>query len=289
MNTIVDMQRHQPYIVFLIAALSFLMTIPSCKKMPNGGVPIYLEIDSVSVSATIDQGSESHKITDVWVTANGENRGVYTLPTKIPVLASGDVRFVIGAGIKDNGISATRVEYPFYAIDEFVLSGTESGKTYKRSSVFPYLQGTKLAMKEDFEFGNSFTELGRITAPGDQNVFEGTGAGKLYLGPNDTTIVAFNTNPFLITGAGREVYLELDYKSDAFFEVGLIYTKNSTPDSYYKITISPKEEWNKIYINLSNEAGILRAEDYRVYFKINKLADGTTATTYLDNIKVVQF
>jgi hypothetical protein len=93
----------------------------------------------------------------------------------------------------------------------------------------------------------------------------------------------------LITGAGREVYLELDYKSDVFFEVGLIYTKNSTPESYYKITISPKEEWNKIYINLSNEAGILRAEDYRVYFKINKLADGTTATTYLDNIKLVQF
>lgn len=283
------MQKHKPYILFLLFTLCLFLSIPSCKKMPNGGVPIYLEIDSVGVSATIDQGSESHKITDVWVTANGENRGVYTLPTKIPILASGDVRFVIGAGIKDNGISATRVEYPFYAIDEFVLFGAESGKTYKRSPVFPYLQGTKLAMKEDFEFTNSFTDMAKISAPGDQNVYEGGGSGKLYLGPNDTTIVAFNTNPFLITGAGREVYLELDYKSDAFFEVGLIYNKNSVPNTYYKITISPKSEWNKIYINLSNEVGVLRADDYRVYFKINKLADGTTATTYLDNIKVVQF
>jgi hypothetical protein len=270
-------------------ALPILFFLQNCKKMPNGGVPIYLKIDSVLVSSTLDQGSASHKITDVWVTANGENRGVYPLPAKIPILASGDVRMIVSAGIRDNGISSTRAEYPFYNVDEFTINGTEGGKTYTRNSVFTYLDGTKFAFKEDFEASNAYSNMTRITSGTDANVFEGSAAGKLTLGPNDTVVVAYNTNGFPITGAGREVYLEVNYKSDAFFEVGLITTKAGLLGNYYKMTISPKEEWNKIYINLSNEAGTILADDYRLYFKIAKLADGTTATTYLDNIKVVQF
>jgi hypothetical protein len=269
--------------------LPLLLLFQDCKKMPNGGVPIYLEIDTVLVSSTLDQGSASHKITDVWVTANGENRGVYPLPAKIPILASGDVRFIVSAGIRDNGISSTRAEYAFYNVDEFVLNGTESGKTYTRNSVFTYLSGAKFAFKESFEGGNAFENLTRITSNVDANVYEGAAAGKMSLGPNDTAVVAYNTNGFPITGAGKEVYLELDYKSDAFFEVGLITTKGGVLGNYYKMTIAPKSEWNKIYINLSNEAGTIVADEYRLYFKIAKLADGTTATTYIDNIKVVQF
>jgi hypothetical protein len=199
--------------------LPLLLLFQDCKKMPNGGVPIYLEIDTVLVSSTLDQGSASHKITDVWVTANGENRGVYPLPAKIPILASGDVRFIVSAGIRDNGISSTRAEYAFYNVDEFVLNGTESGKTYTRNSVFTYLSGAKFAFKESFEGGNAFENLTRITSNVDANVYEGAAAGKMSLGPNDTAVVAYNTNGFPITGAGKEVYLELDYKSDAFFEV----------------------------------------------------------------------
>lgn len=270
-------------------AIPLLLFLHDCKKMPNGGVPIYLEIDTVSVFSTLDQGSASHKITDVWVTANGDNRGVYPLPAKIPILANGDVRFIVSAGIRDNGISSTRAEYPFYNVDEFTINGTESGKTYKRSNVFTYLVGAKFAFKESFESGNGFENMSRITANLDANVFEGAAAGKLSLGPNDTVVVAYNTIGFPITGAGREVYLEMDYKSDAFFEVGLITTKGGVLGNYYKMTISPRTEWNKIYINLSNEAGTILADEYRLYFKIAKLADGTTATTYLDNIKVVQF
>ena len=269
--------------------LPLLFLLENCKKMPNGGVPIYLEIDTVMVSSTLDQGSASHKITDVWVTANGENRGVYPLPAKIPILASGDVRFIVSAGIRDNGISSTRAEYPFYNVDEFTINGAESGKTYKRNNVFTYLNGTKFAFKERFEGGNSFDNMTRITANVDANVFEGASSGKLSLGPNDTVVVAYNTAGFPITGAGREVYIEMDYKCDAFFEVGLITNKGGVLGNYYKMTISPRTEWNKIYINISNEAGTILADEYRLYFKIAKLADGTTATTYFDNIKVVQF
>ena len=41
-------------------------------------------------------------------------QGIYPLPTTFPVLKEGNQNISIKAGIKNNGISATRVNYPFY-------------------------------------------------------------------------------------------------------------------------------------------------------------------------------
>jgi hypothetical protein len=40
--------------------------------MPNGGIPVYLVIDSVGFASAFGKGTSSHKITDVWVSVNGK-------------------------------------------------------------------------------------------------------------------------------------------------------------------------------------------------------------------------
>ena len=61
---------------------------------------------------------EDANITDAWVTMDGINLGVFELPAQIPILDEGEHNFRISPGIKENGMSATRMIYPFYEIHE---------------------------------------------------------------------------------------------------------------------------------------------------------------------------
>ena len=257
--------------------------------MPNGGIPVYLVIDSVGFASAFGKGTASHKITDVWVSVNGKSIGTFQIPAKIPVLQSGDIRVELGAGIKDNGIANTRVEYPFYAVDTFSISNAQSGNTYRHVPVFQYMPAAKFALIEDFDATNSFSGLTLNTDRTDSNVFEGTRSAKIYLGPNDTAAFAYHAAGFPITGAGQNVYVELNYKCDGYFECGMLSYKNGSVSDLYKITFNPKSTWNKTYLNFGNEVGATAGDSYRLYFKVSKVADGSTVTVLLDNIKVVQF
>ena len=55
------------------------------------------------------------KIVDAWVYIDNDLQGIYQLPNTIPVLKNGEQKLYIAPGIKENGISATRTSYPFYA------------------------------------------------------------------------------------------------------------------------------------------------------------------------------
>jgi hypothetical protein len=269
-------------IFIAITALLF-----SCKKEPNDGMPIYLKIDTALVYTNTDQGSASHKITDVWVTANGRQLGAFQLPTTIPILASGDVRIIISAGIKDNGIANSRAEYPFYTVVEDVITDSKNGETYSYTPQFTYAPFAKINFKEDFESSNGFTNMSQAKSA-TEDVFEGTACGKISLSPIDSVVIAYNTNGLKIP-FGQEVYLEMDYKCDNFFEIGLILNKDGGFSNLYKITLNPKDDWNKIYINLSNEIGVAQAEDYRLYFKLVKIGDASTVNVLVDNIKIVNY
>ena len=63
-----------------------------------------------------DQGSNTHKITDVWVYVNDQFRHLKSSYNSF-VTYSNNIRLF--AGIKDNGISSTRVRYHFYKSSEY--------------------------------------------------------------------------------------------------------------------------------------------------------------------------
>ena len=90
--------------------------------------PSYIHIENFNFIITnSNQGTNSEKITDAWVYIDDTPAGVYELPANFPVLEEGKHKVRIRAGIKENGISGTRVPYPFYAsfiIEELIFDKT---------------------------------------------------------------------------------------------------------------------------------------------------------------------
>lgn len=262
----------------------------SCKKMPNDGVPFYLQIDTATVR--IDNpsfGANTHNITDVWVEANTDNLGAYKIPCNFPVLQENATRFTLSAGISESGQSGVRVIYPFYTVDTFTINASR-GEQYSHVPVFKYLPGTKFPTKfppEDFELGNDFNSL---TLVDDTNARYGNRCGAITVSTTtDSNITASQINKYDLP-EGQEIWLEVDYKSEVPFYIGFFGNYLSgevlrTP----VVFVTAKPYWNKIYVKLSNYVGVVRADTYNIYFEALRPIDSNGGTVFIDNVKLVHF
>ena len=87
-----------------------LLFLFSCEVINNEeDIPSIITIESIELD-----GNHSSKITDAWVYIDNEFKGVFPLPANFPVLNTGELEIIIEAGIKKNGISSSRENYPFF-------------------------------------------------------------------------------------------------------------------------------------------------------------------------------
>lgn len=279
------------HIIFLFLFGIFLFQ--SCKKIDvNEGVPSYISIPSIKVdSIQIGVGSNSNKITDAWVYFDNNLQGVYPLPATFPVLLSGKQNISIKAGIKNNGIAATRGNYPFYDYfkEEVFLT---KGSTTIINPVVSYFDNAVFYM-EDFELSgikfittsNSDTILFRTT----DSVFEGLNSGAAHLAsPHLTFEIA--TEEVHLPKVGTPIYVELNYKCNTAFQVGIFSNYDQAPVVVQSIlTITPKLEWNKIYIDLTSTIiNSQNANSHKVFISMKRDINSTEmAELYLDNFKIV--
>lgn len=280
------------FILGLFIAGCFSTCFLSCNLInPPEGIPTFIKVDTFSFSVLPGQGTSSTKITDVWVFGENSIVGAYEMPKTFPVIDFGPTQMIFGAGIWDNGISATRVEYPFYYPDTITLD-LQPGETLMFTPHFTYRPAAKFYFIEDFEAGNLFNQLSgdtnmiRITEAA--NVFEGGGSGVISLDA-DHQFYEGRTAASYTLPKGQPVYLEMNYKCDQVFEVGLYGTQLVTTVFYYKWNVNPKDQWNKIYLNMGNDVNLLGADTYQILIRANYDHSGTATHIYLDNIKLVSF
>ena len=264
-------------------------------------MPAYLKIDTVFVQTYYpEEGSSSSNITDVWVYVNDNIIGVYELPAILPVLAEGENKLEIRPGIKLNGISSTRVPYPFYEpilFSNFNFVPDSVHHLEKLST--KYYSNLIFAWLEDFEGSSiSFDEN-----PASDTVIEKTSprnSPEAFLSPNSQySGVIYLTEPrpiysgasylsFAMPKQGSPTVLELDYKINNYLNTGLLIRD---PGGYIKvplIILNHSSDWNKIYINLGPNLSLHpQASEFRVYFEAGLDYDRTTSEIYLDNIKVI--
>src|ERR1039457_4232719 len=109
---------YKRYLNFLYISIFYLLlfSTQSCEKFSGDQtIPAYLKIDSIYITTkTETQGSASHSITDAWVYVDDQFIGAYQMPARFPVLKEGKHKVEVFAGIKKDGIAATRTPYPFY-------------------------------------------------------------------------------------------------------------------------------------------------------------------------------
>ncbi|PBQ30375.1 hypothetical protein CNR22_00885 [Sphingobacteriaceae bacterium] len=278
-------------LLLLFCLLVNLFLLSSCKKYQAANSSFFIKSDVISVTtASASEGSGSHKITDLWLYVNGKYQGTYPVGSLMPIANKDQATTInVFAGIKNNGISDTRIFYPFYqflTLDTFVTAG----KTISRSFSFNYKPNTQFLWMENFE-----NSVGYSLKTSDNNVgtLQYASAGDNFEGKSILASLTGSQNyaRFESTGSGFElktgvsdIFLELNYKSNVAFTVGLADLAGTQEAE--AVVVNPQASWNKIYIQLASSVNAITANKYKVYFKFVK-TDDIDKQVFIDNVKLL--
>jgi len=266
-----------------ITCLLIVLIFSACQKEEEVGIPAYLKIDYIA----FDEVNTTSNIIDAWVYVNDKLQGIYELPAKFPVLEEEIQTVRIKAGIKVNGIASSRIANPFYT------------SYYEDITFIPHVTKTITPIVNYLDSINFFLED-----------FEGTGVNIDISPISDTTLLKFvdGDNHFgvgVLTDslftfeiatdelkdlpqAGAPVFLELDYKSNTQFLVGVYANYPQSVIQKDLLWINPKQDWNKIYVNLTTTISEgINASSFKIFIGMKRDFELEKNELYFDNLKVV--
>jgi len=279
------------YVILGILALS----VNGCEIInPAEDIPSYIKIEPFQLTTQVDEGSASQSITDGWVYVDEILLGAYTLPATIPVLETGEQEIIVDPGIKENGISATPVIFPYY--DRFTTSvNLTETETIAIQPKTQYKGNVEFVFIENFEGSHIFTD-DRDEYPEtavsitDDGSFEGN-SGKITLTKDsplfDVATLSFFEN---LPSNGIKVYLEINYKTEVEFGVGLRGRNFAGAEELYVSNgLNRSAIWKKVYINLTNTVIDANLEYYQVSLVAELPDEMESADIMIDNIKLLHF
>lgn len=291
--------RFKRVLFFSFSSLLFLTALWSCEKFEGDQtVPAYISIDSISLTTDYTtQGSESHSITDAWVLVDGNYLGTFQLPARFPVLRSSKTKITILPGIKKDGISATRQTYPFYTSVDRTVTLTPDSTTKLGTLNTTYKSDTRFLYKEDFEQTALLLDTTKVsdvaigkTDIGSPETFEGAHSAIIIMDSAGQYFRCMSHDPIDIPStAGAPVYLELNFKTNNPFNVGMeLYAGTYVFEPDIVTLVSTNGKWKKVYIDLStllNASGTITK--FRLSMNAFKSPEVAQARILLDNIKIV--
>jgi len=280
--------------LFTIVIVLFFCSCDTTKEP----IPAYIHVKPfiVDVSLNGSQGTGASDIRDVSFFPEQEGfLGTYELPATIPVLLEGSKKLLFDPGVRLNGINATPTIYPFlkrYEID-VDLSPNQVDTIQPITSYDPRV---KFEYLEDFDNSNTLT-VKLDTA--QVNSVSTTADGRFGDEGKSARFVVNEANPFFqiaslekmkLPKQGDFVFMEMHYKNESLFQVGLVGYKNNNPITTFIIALNPSSEWKKVYIELTQDLISVdnTITDFQVLFGAQLQSGETSATFYLDNIKVMQ-
>ncbi|TNE79326.1 MAG: hypothetical protein EP332_11510 [Bacteroidetes bacterium] len=268
-----------------------LLLSSSCRKTDIGN-PAYIYIPELKVTTTQAQGSNFIPLPYVNVFINDNSVGVYALPAKFPVLQEGNVKLEVYPMIKRfarDGIVHYAVMQPYGT--QIDLKAMETDTLVPE---FSYFDNAEFPWLEDFNDNASslYVKSGTIDTFYIENDLsisrDGTPYMHIDMGTGDSWFEIESQDLFDLPRDGRDIYMELDYRSNAVFAIGLYATSNSGVIAVPSVSPFPTDTaWTKAFIYLSDET-INTSSDtrFRVYFRaVNATVDNPHI--YLDNIKLV--
>jgi len=276
----------------------FLCILGSCSLTDDRQpVPAYLVIDNVDIAVTADQGAPTHKITDVWVYADNQLLGVFELPANIPVIVNGESTFfTVFPGFRNNGERSRSFTYNMLEEQEFTVD-LAPGESINREFTFEYRDEAIFDFVEGFE-GTSHIFTDDLDQ--DDMTFiditlddprSGLKSGIIQLTQDNplfsaTTIFTYNGNENI----GRDSYLEMDYKNDIPIVLGLILRQDGVLQSFPVIVLKPSDDWNKIYVDFTQQLTSPAISEYKIYFSTDLTSiEAQEGTIQLDNLKFIHF
>ena len=273
----------------LLSLAAIALVVASCEKPAT--IPAYLSIDQYTFNAGNGNGTSSNAITDAWLTINGEFKGAYEIPFEVPILEEGTVSIKVEPGIKMNGISSTRIVYPFYTDFDFEAD-LNADSTLQVNPTATYNSLGTFEWMEDFEdAGYTLEHTNKsdsvFVLVNDSNAFEGNSIA-FYMDTARNFFEGVSSNEFeLPTTVGSNIFLEMDYKCDNPFTVGIFANTPGGVSQEQILRVNRSEEWNKIYVNLTpNVVSNFNANAFKVFFGAI-LENPDSAAVYIDNLKLI--
>jgi hypothetical protein len=271
----------------------------------NPPIPAYVYVESINFVQRdpAREGSASQKITDAWLSVDGQLLGVKETPMLVPVILSdngGNPNTIsVRSGIDDNAQSSAKIDYSM--LTRYVETRyLKPGQVDTIRAITRYDTSVTIILVDDFEStGGAFgTEIDGDTATkmvkvSGAEAFEGQYSGRLLVDTPHLTVEVANNILFsnLQTLAqASPVYIEFNYKTDVAIEVGLIaHYSNGATRTFYKGGVNPRTGWSKAYFNLTNEVFAAAASSYTVVFKVANYSRLPSPKAYIDNVKLLHF
>ncbi|MCK4661248.1 MAG: hypothetical protein KAT68_00170 [Bacteroidales bacterium] len=276
-------------LINILIIIIILISISCDIINPLEDIPSYIQIDKISHS----EDSNALKITDAWINIDGNLIGIYELPAKFPIIESGVHTIKVRAGIKVNGIAASRAYYPFYTSYEtnIELLPTEIIKIFPEVS---YADFANRLWVEDFESaGISIEETSDSDAElvfSSDDVFDGYKSGKIFLPDTSDYYECFTINNFILPYNNTPIYLELNYKNSIQFFVGVyVLSLSGSIDKHTIILIHKHTEWNKIYIDLTTTVNNYPESFFKLFIMVIKENKEQSEEIFIDNLRLVTY
>ena len=257
-------------------------------------IPHYVVIKDLSVTTNYGtQGSPVSDIKECWVYADGKLLGAFDRNKLIPIISDMDeIELTLVAGIRANGNNSTVVQY--FLMEPKVLNiANTPNKTDSIDVAFSYNNSSSFLFFEGFEGTNIFTkdidgnDLTKIiTTTSDSNT--GSACGKITLNSEaDEIEVTSSLDFYQISNAGNQIFLELSYKGNNDFIIGLTGKDNSTGKEYSTdvIYIKSKDNWNRMYIDLTSSVQVSDLDAYKVFLYAKFNGKEINTEILLDDIK----
>lgn len=265
--------------------------IGACTK-PNGQASYVIFYPTFQT--TPGQGSPLQQFSEYHVYVNNIFHGAFVPGTSIPILADLPVDLQILPGIRENGISSAPMVYnlvtPWVKQSKLV-----PGQETVLQTEFSYKSVARFRWLEEFEARSHSVSLDldqdslTVCRQSEKTDTLSGHFGEILLTPNHPYIFVAQSLP--ISGVptdGRPVFLEMHYRNDIEFRVGLQGSEGgTTPVNQLKVALRPRSAWNKIYINFTPDVQASDLSFYRIIFEA-QLPDGMeVGRISLDNLRLI--
>lgn len=281
----------------LLGRSLLLLLFFGCKKdslkAPDA---FYVKPNSIDLNTNFStEGTKSAKITDLWLYVNGNFKGAYPSGNILPIVSYGPTEITLLPGIKNNGISTTRIPYEFYQSIK-IDTAIASHQVFSPDLVFKYKTGLKFHVLETFETGtlglsvktSANSDVTFTTTPiSSSDNLEGRAMYFTLDAGSNTAQFQSNTDLYQLPPNGVPVYMELNFKCNQPFDVGVY----SGSDFRYCATANSSSGWNKIYVSLIAAVSTNPQSSYGFYFRAQRqtTTDGAEPYFFIDNVKIISY
>lgn len=270
---------------FLLLAGAYITALlsVSCGKTTDE-IPAFIRIDSTFIEDS-KFGDITSEIYALKVNVDGEDRGIWEIPFRLPVITEGSRNVIFEPFVKQNNLSLEYIENP--NLKPYVNKWSFS-KGVEIDSVigFYFEDSTDLLFSEKFEGTNNFS---------NSSVNAGSPYGNcIVIDANNNSSDSSTVSTYIRTIAfdfSSDYMLEFDYyMPKGVFTPVLSYfnASNQRVDLFGKNFLLSNSRWTHVYWNLNDVLAGQSIQNYYITFILTTARGESDAKVFIDNVNIFE-